>query len=72
MPEEPEGMIGPEEGAELQRLRAEHAAATRRMADVLASKGMEAPEFLEADRAVGELWRRIRVIQGTANRDWMA
>ncbi len=63
---------GPEDGAELQRLYAEHAAATQRAFAVLASKGMEAPEFLEADRAVGDLWRRIRAILGTADRDWMA
>jgi hypothetical protein len=64
--------ISSEQGAEVNRLYAEYAAATRRAAAVLASKGMEAPEFLVADRAAGDLWRRIRVILGTADRDWLA
>ena len=63
--------ISPEAGTELKRLYAEHALATQRAADVLASKGMEAPEFLEADRAVTDLWRRIRAILGAANQHWM-
>lgn len=64
-------IISVEEGSELKRLYAEHAAATNQAAAILASRGMESPEFAEADKIVGILWRRIREIFGTANQHWM-
>jgi hypothetical protein len=65
-------VISPEEGAELKRLYADHAAASGRALAVLAREGMESPQFFEADKAVGVIWRKIREILGTANSHWMA
>jgi hypothetical protein len=33
---------------------------------------MESPEFLEADKVAGAIYRRIREILGTADKHWMA
>lgn len=60
-------VISPEEGAELQRLYRELDAASKRAAVVLATKGMASPEFAEADKATGAVWRRIREILGDAD-----
>lgn len=65
-------IITPTEHDELKRLYAEFAAATERAATVLATKGVESPEFAEADKAAGVLSRRIREILGTADKHWMA
>ena len=65
-------IISPEEGNELKQLYTEHAAATARAAVILAAKGMDSPEFGEADKAAGLVWRRIREILGTADKHWMA
>jgi hypothetical protein len=64
--------LTPEEGAELNRLLAEHAEAGVRAGAVLAKHGMESPEFREADAATGALWVRIRELQGMAGKSWMA
>ena len=61
-----------EEGEELKRLRAEHEAASMRAGAILQAKGMDSPEFAEAERATGVLYCRIREIMGTANSHWMA
>jgi len=55
-------IITHEEAAELTRLYEEHAAASQRAGEILQSHGMESAEFADADRATGELWRRIREI----------
>ena len=65
-------VITPEEGAELQRLRLDHAAAVEMTGAILATKGMDSPEFAEADRAAGAISRRIREILGDAGKPWMS
>ena len=65
-------IIGPEQGAELKRLCAEHAAAVARAGSIACTKGMESPEFLAADKEAGALWSRINEIVGTDGEDWMA
>jgi hypothetical protein len=57
-------VISPEEGAELKRLYADYAISVNRAAVILASRGMDSPEFADADKASGVLWRRIREILG--------
>jgi hypothetical protein len=59
------------ESAELQRLYDEHAKASKRAAEILAAKGMESHEFLEADKTTGIIYRRIREILGTSGSQWM-
>jgi hypothetical protein len=65
-------VLSPEDGAELQRLYQEHAATNQKTAAVLASKGMDSPEFAEADKAAGAIGRRIREILGNAGKHWMS
>jgi hypothetical protein len=65
-------VITPEEGAELQRLYREHAAANEKAAAILAATGMGSTEFAEADKAAGAIWRRIREILGDAGKPWMS
>jgi hypothetical protein len=65
-------VISPEEGAELKRLYADHAAASERARAILAREGMESSRFLAADKAVGAIWHKIREILGTADSHWMA
>ncbi len=65
-------IISPEEGAELKRLYAAHETAAAHAGAVLRQKGMDSPEFLEADRASGALWRRIREILGEDGQPWNA
>jgi hypothetical protein len=65
-------VVTPEEGAELQRLYREHAAATETAVAVLAARGMDSPEFAEADKAAGVIWRRMREILGDAGKHWMS
>lgn len=57
-------IVSGEEGQELKRLYSEVATATARAGQILAEKGMGSPEFAEADKAVGVIWRRIREILG--------
>jgi hypothetical protein len=68
----PRSLITPEEAAERSRLMAEYQAAGIRAGAILAQYGMDSPEFLEADKATGAIWRRIREIDGTAGSRWMA
>jgi hypothetical protein len=63
--------ITPEETAERRRLIAEYQAAGIRTGEILAQYGMDSPEFLEADKATGVIWRRIREIDGNADSHWM-
>jgi hypothetical protein len=65
-------VISPEEGAELQQPRLDHAAAVERTGAILAAKGMDSLEFAEADRAAGAISRRIREILGDSGKHWMS
>jgi hypothetical protein len=64
--------ISPEEAAELQHLYSEFVAASQHAAQTLRAKGINSPDFREADRATGVIWRRLREILGTAGSHWMA
>jgi hypothetical protein len=61
-----------EEAAEFQRLYAEYAAAMVNALAILRAKGMSSEEFRQADAAAGALRARIRELQGTAGKHWMA
>jgi hypothetical protein len=65
-------IVSGEEAVELRRLYQQHAAASAGALAALAKYGMESPEFLDADRATGVIWRRIREILGVAGTDWRA
>jgi hypothetical protein len=65
-------VFSPEEAEELKRLCAELAAASELAGAILARHGMESPEFQAADKATGDLWRRIRNIHGISDQHWMA
>ena len=58
--------------AELPDLYREHERRTAHAFNVLREKGMESPEFREADAATGETWHRIREIVDAANKHWSA
>jgi hypothetical protein len=60
-----------EKAEEYKRLYAEYDAATTKAHAVLIAKGMASDEFAQADAAVGQLWRRLRELQGMAGKHWM-
>lgn len=64
----PRTVISPEEGAELKRLYAELALAAKKANAVLRASGMTSQSFLEADRAMGKIVRRIKEIRGTTGK----
>ena len=64
--------ISPEKSAELKRLYVEFASSVKRTAVILTSNGMDSPEFAEADKASGVLWKRIREILGDTGKPWRA
>lgn len=61
-----------EKAEDYQRLSAEHAEATMHAAKVLRQKGMDSPEFREADAATGRLYVQIRELLGKRGQHWMA
>ncbi|EME72033.1 hypothetical protein H261_00600 [Paramagnetospirillum caucaseum] len=65
-------VISPEEGEVLRQLYAEYVAAVSQAGAVCIAKGMDSPEFQEADKAAGAIRRRIYEIRGDADQHWMA
>ena len=65
-------LLNPEEGAELKRLYADLAHASRRATAFLRASGMSSAEFLRADREVTRIVKRIKEIRGVADKHWMA
>ena len=65
-------LLGLEEGAELKRLYADLAHASRRATAFLRASGMDSAEFLRADREVTRIIKRIKEIRGLADKHWMA
>jgi hypothetical protein len=63
-------VITPEEGAELEALKSEYLAATRRAADAMQAHDSEA--FVRADAVTSVIVRRVKEILGTAGQHWMA
>ena len=65
-------LLSPEEGADLKRLYADLAHASRRATAFLRASGMDSVEFLRADREVTRIVKRIKEIRGLADKHWMA
>jgi len=65
-------LLSPEEGADLKRLYADLAHASRRATAFLRASGMDSVEFLRADREVTRIVKRIKEIRGVADKHWMA
>jgi hypothetical protein len=61
-----------EKADEFERLYQEYAKAIRYAASVLRVKSMESEEFRKADGAAGDLWVKLRELQGMAGKHWMA
>lgn len=67
---QPHSIIGPKEGAELERLHEGYAVATRRAADAL--RANDGQRFLEEEERVADIVRRIKEILGTTGQPWNA
>jgi len=65
-------LLSPEQDAELKRLYADLAHATRRATANLRMSGMTSADFLRADREVTRIVKRIKEIRGLADKHWMA
>jgi hypothetical protein len=65
-------LLSLEEDAELKRLYADLAHASRRAAAILRMSGMTSAAFLRADREVTRIVKRIKEIRGPAGKHWMA
>jgi hypothetical protein len=70
--DKPPTLLGPEEDAELKRLYADLAHASRRATANLRVSGMTSAAFLRADREVTRIVKRIKEIRGVAGKHWMA
>jgi hypothetical protein len=64
-------LLSVEEGAELKRLYADLAHASRRATAILRTSGMTSAAFLTADREVTRIIKRIKEIRGLAGKHWM-
>jgi hypothetical protein len=65
-------IISPEEGVELDQLKARYLAATKQAMDALRVKGMDSDAFLKADGEAGAAMKRIKEILGLTGKHWMA
>jgi hypothetical protein len=65
-------LLSPEEDAELKRLYADLAHASRRATVILGMSGMTSEAFLRADREVTRIVKRIKEIRGVTGKHWMA
>jgi len=66
----PRTTIGPEEAAELKRLYKDLSVAATKVNVVLQTVGMGSQAFIEADRKLGAIVRRIKEIHGAAGKHW--
>jgi hypothetical protein len=62
----------PEKNAEYDRLYNEFAKAVAIARGILKTHGMASTEFYRADAAAGEIWVKMRAMQGKAGKHWMA
>jgi hypothetical protein len=65
-------LLSPEGDAELKRLYADLAHASRRATAFLRTSGMTSAAFLRADREVTRIVKRIKEIRGLTGKHWMA
>lgn len=65
-------LLTPDQFAELSALYREHEERAAQARVALREKGMESPEFREADAATGKTWSRIRELLGDAGKHWSA
>ena len=63
-------VVSAKDGKELERLYEQHALAAMQASAFLGREGIESPKFIEADKAAGKAWRRIRMILGDSNSYW--
>jgi len=63
-------LLNPEEGAELKRLYADLAHASRRATAFLRASGMDSAEFLRADREITRIVKRIKEKVLLASTGW--
>ena len=68
----PPTLPNPEDDAELKRLYADLAHASRRATANLRVSGLTSAAFLTADREVTRIVKRIKEIRGLAGKHWMA
>ena len=65
-------LLSPEGDAELKRLYADLAHASRRATAFLRTSGMTSAAFLRSDREVTRIVKRIKEVHGPAGKHWMA
>ena len=65
-------LLSPEGDAELKRLYADLADASRRATAFLRASGMTSTAFLRADREVTRIVKRIKEVRGLTGKHWMA
>jgi hypothetical protein len=62
----------PEKAAEFSKLYDQFTAAMQHATGVLRAKGMDSEEFRHADAAAGDLWVKLRAMQGVGGKHRMA
>jgi hypothetical protein len=72
MDKQPSILLSPEEDAEVRRLYADLAHASRRATAFLRTSGMTSAAFLRADREVTRIVKRIKEMRGLIGKHWMA
>jgi hypothetical protein len=72
MDKQPSLLISPEGDAELKRLYADLAHASRRATAFLRTSGITSAAFLKADREITRIVKRIKEIRGLTGKHWMA
>jgi hypothetical protein len=65
-------LLSPEGDAELKRLYADLAHASRRATAFLRTSGITSAAFLRADREVARIVKRIKEVRGLTGKHWMA
>lgn len=64
--------LTPEQREEYLRLYAEYRRRVNTAHEVLMKHGMDSLEFAEADTKTGEIWSKMREMQGLGGAHWMA
>ena len=59
------------EAEEYQHLYSQYRDAANKSYEMLVTRGMGSPEYLAAERDQGEIWRKLRAMQGVTVAHWM-
>jgi hypothetical protein len=62
----------PEQKAEYDSLYSAFSTAVAAARDVLRRYGMDSPEFYRADALAGDIWVKLRHLQGMKGQHWMS